>query len=142
MVYAITIIIMLIGVYRFDIHNQNHNKTLWYRLEWAILVFIAGLRYKIGGDTYAYMEYFETVPDIFQITDSDFKYSRFQPLFIILVSFIRSFSSCFLVFQLCHAILVNSAFFYFFRRNSEYPFTAVLFYALFFFLNYNTEVGS
>lgn len=140
MTYISALLVIFIGVIAYDIKGSKNGKSLWYVFEWFILVLIAGFRYKVGGDTYAMMDYYTYQPELSQLNASHFVDSRYPPLWIIFVSTIKSFSNEFWVFQLVNAIIVNTAFFLFFKKHCKYYYTCVCFYAVLLFLNYNTEI--
>lgn len=140
MIYIVVIIIFIIGVYNFDIHNKWENKETWYKLECFLLILLSGLRYKVGGDTVMYMISYDDIPPLKQLTANFIDYSRYQPLWIYLCSALKSASEEFVLLQIVHAAIVNPVFFYFFKKHSLYPFSCTLIYAVFFFMNYNTEI--
>jgi hypothetical protein len=107
-----------------------------------MLIFIAvsGFRYKVGGDTLAYFDFFEEYPFISELKNYDFIYSKWDPFWVILSSISKSIVNDFAFFQIIHAIVINSIIFKFFERHTTYRFTAVLVYSLFFYIYFNTEV--
>ena len=140
MIYLFCIFIILIGVFQFDLKGKKSGKSFWYYFIFFVLVLVAGLRYKVGGDTYPVMDYFMYQPDLNHLTSYHFVETRYPPLWIIFVSAIKSISNEFFVFQLIHAIIVNSAFFLFFKKHSNKSFTCILIYAVLLYFNYNTEI--
>ncbi len=142
MIYIIIVLLILVGIVCFDYANYIRGRKGYYLFLYILLVLIAGLRYKVGGDTFFYMEYWETnstLSDLFEYGFGDLS-GAYQPLWYLLSALCRSLSSDFVVFQIVHAIIVNSIFAWFFWKYAKLPFFATLLYALFFYLYYNTEV--
>ena len=139
MIYLIVLIILLIGVFKYERKNFKIGYK-WYILEWLLLVLLAGLRYKIGGDTASYMGEFDHYPSLSELSSFNFTDAARQPLWYVFTAICKSISQDFVCVQIVHALIVNTVFFWFFKTHSERCFSCVLIYGLFFFMNYNTEV--
>lgn len=131
---------LLVLCYRYDYAGHRRHKMTWTVISFITLVLIAGLRYRIGVDSIRYESFFEKVPKIWEITRIYFETTRWEPGFIVFMSICRSISDDFTVFQLLHALFVNTAVFYFFYRNSRHFFFCLTAYALMNFIPLNTEV--
>lgn len=140
MVYLIALALILIPSVKFDILKKKGNENVWYYICLAALTLIAGLRYRVGGDTIGYMLHFQTYPDITNIFTFDFQGAYYMPLWYIYNSIFKSFGDSFYVFQIVQAFLVNIAFFRFFKRYSKHFFSVLLLYFFGYYLYYNTEI--
>lgn len=140
MIYLITILVLLIGVIRFEILKRIDKNNLWFWFEWLFLVLLAGFRYKVGGDTQFYYDDFDNYPTLLDINEQFIKNSRFNILWIYLVSTCKTIVNDFAFFQIIHAIIVNTTFFLFFKKYTNRYFTAILIFNLLYFFKYNTEI--
>lgn len=140
MIYLVALSLILIPFFRFDILKKSGNEKLWYYICLSALTLIAGLRYRVGGDTLGYMVEFETYPDIAGIFKFDFGAAYFMPLWYVYNSIFKSLGDSFYVFQIVQAFLVNAAFFRFFKRYSKHFFAVLLVYFVGYYLFYNTEI--
>lgn len=139
MIYLVVLAILIVGLF-FDKSSNIRLQNKWLFLEWLSLVLLAGLRYKVGGDTIWYYEAYDKAPTLSQLSLSDITDNEYNILWILLTSSCKSLCSEFILFQIIHAIIVNTAFFTFFRRYVKRIFFAVLLYFVFYFFKYNTEI--
>lgn len=111
---------------------------------WAIYVFavlIMGFRYKVGMDTYNYMDAYQNIPTLDKIDYLNIFTYAYQPFYLLLNSFCKTFiSNEFYPVQLIQAIVVNWVIFRFIYQKSSKPFIALFFYFFIYFLYFNTEV--
>lgn len=113
MIYIITLVFLLIPVVRFDLMQLEGNKRMWALSEYVVLVLIVGLRYRVGGDTLFYMDFFEDYPTISELANFDFEDARYNPLWYVYNSIFKTFGNSFTIYQLVQATIVNLAFFRF-----------------------------
>lgn len=139
MIYLSALLLILIPFFRFDILKKGGNEKLWYYICLSALTLIAGLRYRVGGDTLGYMIHFNTYPNIVKIFTFNFKGAYYMPLWYVYNSIFKSLGDSFYVFQIVQALLVNLAFFRFFKRYSKHFFAVLLVYFVGYYLFYNTE---
>lgn len=140
MVYLAALVLILIPFFKFDILKKGGNEKLWYYICLSALTLIAGLRYRVGGDTLGYMVHFETYPTIAELSEFDFKGAYYTPLWYVYNAIFKSLGDSFYVFQIVQAFLVNLAFFRFFKRYSKRFFAVLLVYFVGYYLYYNTEI--
>lgn len=130
--YLIPILITLLCTIKYDI---NGNNDVWKKIGYLTLYFywviLLGIRYKVGGDTINYMGYYDWQPDLdtFEFTFGDL----IQPGYNLLCAFAKSISPEFYVFQIIHALIVNTLLFVFLWKNTKYVFSALL---SFYFVGY------
>jgi len=140
MIYFITFVFLFLLVLNFDIGNVKTGSNFWYKSAGLSLIFLSGLRYKVGGDTLAYFDFFDSYPLLSELTSYDFTNSRWDPMWVILSSISKSIYDDFTLFQIIHATFINIVIFDFVKKNTQYRFTAILIYYLFFYLYFNTEI--
>jgi hypothetical protein len=139
MLYIFIIIVLFLFALQYDVNRHKVSNTLivsW----WLVFVLLAGLRFKVGGDTSYYMTYYDQIPKISGFSYHTLLNDAFQPLWVILCSICKTISNDFTFFQFVHAIITNSIIFYFIKKNSNYFFTGILFYFIFYYFYFNTEV--
>lgn len=146
-VYALFILLTLIGSVFFDREEgYGKYKLLAYRALCLFLVLIAGLRYGLGGDSFQYMRDFEVnyeglLPDLWDTIDWQFHKMGYMPLWTAVNVLLRAVTDSFVVFQLIHALIVNSIICTIARRHTQYGFLFLLVYfVLGTFFIFNTEV--
>jgi hypothetical protein len=142
MIYFLVLSLLMIAAFFYDylyIKNSFRNLTYWFFL--IVFIIVSGFRYKVGGDSIGYLRSFENdVPTLANINfDFLFKY-KWEPLFNLLMSFSKTISSDFSLFQIIHAIILNVLFFNFFKKYTKNIFTTLIIYAFFSYLYLNTEI--
>jgi len=140
MYLLVFIFLLLLSVF-FDFLQVKGPKKFFYYLSMIILILIAGLRWKVGGDSITYQSRFETlIYPIDQFFNIRFLEIGWEPGYILINSIAKSIVSEFWFFQLIHASFVNIIIFRFFKRYTPYYFTAVLFYSFFYYFYFNMEI--
>ena len=140
MIYFLIFVFLLLLVLNFDLSRSKSNGNFWYRVAGLTLILVSGLRYKVGGDTLAYFDFFDSYPLITELKGYDFLNSRWDPMWVVISSISKSIFNDFTFFQLIHSIFINVVIFRFIKQNTQFKFTAVLVYYLFFYLYFNTEI--
>ncbi|WP_420846892.1 EpsG family protein [Mucilaginibacter straminoryzae] len=102
------------------------------------LVLLIGLRYMVGGDSYFYKLYFDSIPTSNAINISwDAEYQPFFSLFAYITKIIYpSFTS----FQIFHSIIINTVLFCFIIKNSRYRYFTLFLCLLMFYINFTVEI--
>ena len=118
--------------------HRKYRKILFYLL-FLYAVLLAGLRYRVGGDTIIYMDDYADLPTLSELSIEDFFYQQTEPFYLLLCVLVRMISPEFYLFQLIHALLVNFAVFRFFKKYSNYPFIGLFIYFLWFYFIFNYE---
>ena len=141
MIYLVVFILLLIPVVKYDLMAKSGGEGKWYYLKLIVLILLAGLRYRVGGDTLMYMSMYHEWPAIDELKYFDFETALYNPLWYIYTSIPKSISDEFWVFQMIQAVIVNSVFFWFFRKYSpQYYFSAILLYYLGYYCYFNMEI--
>ena len=139
MIYFVILFLMIYLSYQYDILGKTNNKESWYRLLLVAFILIAGLRYRLGGDTINYLKYFYyEIPYLWDISKEDL-FSGMEPLFLFLNSVVKSLGLKFFIVQLIQALIVNGLVFAYIKKHSLYPFTCVLFYSFYMYFFYSFE---
>ena len=137
--YIIVLLVLLYGCIHYDVKGNLDTKNRWLYFEWLVLVLLAGLRYKVGGDSIAYYnEFYSQWPTLSEVGTYDNE--RYNILWIYFIAICKSIIDEFWFLQIVHAVIVNTVFFRFFKKHTTYIYTAILFYFILYFFRYNTEV--
>lgn len=141
MIYLFAFILLLIPVVKYDWMAKTGGEKGWYYLNLIVLILIAGLRYRVGGDTLMYMAMYDEWPALDELKYFDFEESKYNPLWYIYASVAKWFSEEFWVLQMMQSVIVNSIFFWFFKKYSPlYYFSAILVYFLGYYCYFNMEI--
>ncbi len=140
MIYIIVLLLLLIPAVRYDFLKKTNGREFWFYLELLVLVLLAGLRYRVGGDTLEYIDYFDDYPFFSELVHFDFKNAYFNPLWYVYNAILKSIFNDFILFQIIQSIFVNSVFFWFFRKYTKFYFTAILIYYIGYYLYFNMEI--
>ena len=80
MIYIILLIFLSIPVVKYDLLAKKGGENLWFYSSLLLLILVAGLRYRVGGDTIVYMVEFTAYPKLDEPRYFDFATARFNPL--------------------------------------------------------------
>lgn len=138
-VYLIPVAATVLAALYYDWTGRKRGRDIVWYLLFVYLVLLVGLRYKVGGDTLNYMDYYAWAPDLSGWKFIDAK-NPYEPFFTLLVSAARSVSGEFYVFQLLHALILNACIFYYIAHNTKYRFSALFFCFLIYYIYFSTEV--
>lgn len=137
MVYALVLGLLLVLIYRYDIKGDNVNRDFWYHVVLISLILISGLRYRVGADTINYIyAFYHDIPPIVKL-DQDT--SGFEPLFLLMNSFVKTLGGKFYIVQILQAIFVNGLVLAYIKKHSQYLFSCILLYCFYCFPFYNYE---
>lgn len=140
MIYLVILLLIIWGVINFDNKQETPQSKCYLFFIWLILTLVAGLRYKVGGDTIGYFEQYKTWQDIGSFSFAIAQDSRFAIGYQLLWAICKSINPNFWFYQLVHAVIVNTTFFIFFRKTKNRTFLAILLYYLYSFFFYNMEI--
>lgn len=140
MFYVLILLLAIALMNYFDIRGKKKYKQFCYNLILVILILYAGLRYRIGGDTIAYLDsFYHLYPSIEEYDWKEFYIGK-DPLYTLINSVVKSLGGRFYVVQIIHAAFVNILIFKYFKKHTPYIFTSVFFYLITFYFLYNTEI--
>lgn len=141
MIYLLVFILLLIPVVKYDWMAKTGGENKWYFFNLVILILLAGLRYRVGGDTLMYMSMYNEWPAMDELKYFDFEEALYNPLWYIYTSVAKSINEEFWVLQMIQAVIVNCTFFHFFRKYSpQYYFSAILLYYVGYYCYFNMEI--
>ena len=139
LIYILLLIYLLLLFYVYDIKSYGKNRKLHYVLSCFILIIVAGLRYRVGLDTIAYMRSFDSPYYPFLAEFSIWGEYGSDIGWVFINSLAKSIGGGFYTVQFIQAIIVNIAVFWFVRRHSPKPFMAILLFFMFQWWNYCFE---
>lgn len=143
MLFYLTIVLFLgVGVVLFDIKKQTENKSFFLLVCFLLLVIMSSIRYRVGGDSLSYEDYYDGMPNLNNYVDYlDYNPFSYQPLWLLFVAICKSISSEFYVLQIMHALLFNLSLFLFINKHTTYVFSTLLllFFSLLYFY-YSFEI--
>ena len=139
LIYTLIFIYLSFLFYVYDIKSYKKDSWIHYTFSCIILILVAGLRYRIGVDTIAYMSSFESP---YYPTLESFRFSGDYGTdigWVFINSLAKTIGGGFYIVQLIQAVIVNVAVFWFIRRHSPKPFMAILLFFIFQWWNYCFE---
>jgi hypothetical protein len=105
-----------------------------------VFVIVGGFRDGLGVDTIHYVDFFNYVPTIDNLSKSYFDYTRFRPGFVIFYSFCKFIVNDITLAFVLESLFVNSVVLLFIKKHTKYPYLAILLYFLINFLEFNMEI--
>lgn len=139
MIYILVLIACLSLIFKCDFSKKISGKnSLMILLLFVALM--AGFRYMIGADTENYYDLYKQLPTLSGLGSDTSAWSRYQPGFVLLVSFVKTWFGYFFVLQLLEALFLNITIYFFITKHTKYFFTTLLLYLLLNYLEYNTEI--
>lgn len=138
MIYLIPLVLMIIGYSKYDFSKCKTKDFVLWGLLYFVLVLIIGLRYKVGGDTYNYMAYFEYAPELPFWTPIDV--SGFEPGFTLFSSLIKTYFDDIYIYQSIISAIMTFFLMRFIKQNTIYKYLAFLLIYVAVYLYFSTEV--
>ena len=102
------------------------------------IILISGLRYRIGGDTLNYIQWYEYMPTLDEIRFFDVV--KFQPLWLIFNSSFKSLDLSYFHFQFFHAVILNLSFLWLLRKHKFNTSLGILLYFVLIAGRFNFEI--
>ncbi|UBM57641.1 EpsG family protein [Marinilongibacter aquaticus] len=125
----------------YDVLGLRGGRGVAYILLCFALILLAGLRYRVGGDTSNYMHTHEIFPKLTSILTYDYASQRSIEIgWVIFSSACKMLSDDFVVLQLIHALFVNVIIFKFIYRYTRHIFLAATLYFILLFPYLNFEI--
>lgn len=139
MLYFATFVFILYSWIIVDIQHYKGVNNVCTVISTVILILIAGLRYRVGGDTLHYVDTYSSMPTFATLCGVDFG-EGYGPLWYLFCAIAKSLGGDFVYLQLLHACIVNLTFVFFFKKRSVSVLASLLIYFLIYFLYYNMEI--
>ena len=138
-IYILLLVYLLALYYIYDVRGVTKYRFGYYVFTCIILILVAGLRYRVGLDTNAYMRSFNQpyYPTLDQF--SWFANYGSDIGWVFINSIAKSVGCGFYTVQIIQALIVNVAVFWFIRRHSPKPFLGILLFFMFQWWNYCFE---
>lgn len=143
MIYIFVLVLILIGIYKYDLTDRLFSSSKKYNLYYTIafmLFFIAAFRYYNGGDTKNYAEHFLQMPSWVELSKHHFDDFRYQKGYIYFVAFIKGLWDNFIIQQIITALIVNIVVFRFVKKFSPFVFLTILMYFILNYFEFNMEI--
>lgn len=138
-IYILLLVYLIALFYIYDVRGVTKYRFAYYVFTCIILILVAGLRYRVGLDTNAYMRSFNQpyYPTLDQFSWFANYGSDIGWVFINAIA--KSVGCGFYTVQIIQALIVNVAVFWFIRRHSPKPFLGILLFFMFQWWNYCFE---
>ena len=142
MVYLVLFLLMLIGIYVYDVKGFQKKKLEFFYFILILLSFTSGLSYRLGTDILSYEASYEdylTLQDIDSwgyFTSMDNR----MPLWVFISSFFHTLGLPFVAFHLFQTMIVNLAVGYVVKKYSNAWFTVLVLYYVTLFPMFNYEI--
>ena len=139
MTYLICILLILFGIYKFDLGKIVDVKDHYYYLIVAYLILVSTLAYRIGDDGTVYEEEFLEYGNITNISKEYFMlYGGRLPGWVLLTTICKSIIPSYCFFKFFFSLIVNISFSALIKNITTYRFTGLLIYfgLLYFSLNF------
>ena len=141
MIYLALLFLLIILSLHYDINRKKVGRDQWYWAMLVVLIMIAGLRYRTTGDTIAYLYYFyHGCPDLLHLDYTRLDIYKYEPLWVLLNSSVKTLGGKFFVVQIIQASIVNIIIFKYFKKHSSYPFLCIFFYYILAYHYFNMMV--
>src|SRR5690606_4114704 len=140
LVYSIVLLLLMFGAFHYDYRKNVFLKKGYYVLVFLVMTAMTALRYRVGGDSLMYENYFSYLPDL---TEYLYWLSRgddlhYQPGYVLFTAICKTIDPDYYFYQAVHAVVVNTVFFWFIRKHTQYRFTVLFILYIFLFYFYLT----
>lgn len=140
LIYIVVILLLLFLSYYYDISSKRAGRDAWYNAVLVILILIAGLRWRVGTDTLAYLtRFYYQYPTLDNFSISNYGLGL-DPFYVLINVIVKTLGGRFYMVQIIQATIVNVLVFKYIKRHSKYLFTCVLFYFFVSYFTYNMEI--
>lgn len=135
MIYIVIFIYLFVLAFYYDVLGYRKYYNLHFVVSLCVLIFVSGLRYRLGADTVIYMLYYNHYcHDIFHLTHWDLSGGiyEYELLWVILNSIFKTFTDDFWPVQLIVSTIHISAWGYFVKKVCpNYCFLMLVFFFFF-----------
>lgn len=138
-IYILLLVYLIALFYIYDVRGVTKYRFAYYVFSCIILILVAGLRYRVGLDTNAYMRSFNQSVYPY-LEDFSFFHNYGADIGWVFINSIAKSVGCgFYTVQIIQALIVNIVVFWFIRRHSPKPFLGILLFFMFQWWNYCFE---
>lgn len=140
MIYCAILFLLVCLSFQYDLNGTKKGRDIWYGIMLMAFILVAGLRWRIGIDTPAYLyNFYHEYPPLGQFSWEDYPIGK-DPFFALINSFVKTIGGRFYLVQLIQATIVNVLIFKFIKKHSKYIFACLFFYSLTCYTTYNMEI--
>ena len=134
MIYVVAFILILYSWILVDLKHYRKLSSVCICVIIVFLILIAGLRYRVGGDSLHYIDTYTSMP-----TWKNWEFFSFDegygPLWYLFCAISKTLGADFVYLQLLHAIIVNLTFLYVFKKRSVNVISCFLIYFLIYYIS-------
>lgn len=140
MIYCAILFLLVCLSFQYDLNGTKKGRDIWYGIMLMAFILVAGLRWRIGIDTPAYLyNFYHGIPTLDQFSWEDYPIGK-DPFFVLINSVVKTIGGRFYLVQLIQATIVNVLIFKFIKKHSRYIFACLFFYAITCYTTYNMEI--
>lgn len=136
-IYVFILSLIVIGIIFYDIGKSERNKNKYFNIVYVLMAIVAIFRYGVSPDTMNYMTAYEYIPPLESITWDSFLRFRFDILYTLTNSIVKSIFDSFLGVQIIHGLLVYVSFY----KLIKFLHADKFFVLLYFYLQYYLVFG-
>lgn len=140
MVYLLILFTILFFLYLTEVKGKRAWTLPGCYIVWLLFVFVAGLRYRVGGDSLYYQDIYPSLPSFGELKNYGLYENGYGPLWYLFCATTKAIDNRFVVMQIVHALIINTAMIYFFNKYSRHLFACLLVYYVFYYLYFNMEI--
>ena len=143
MIYVVVLLYIFFLIIRFDYHKAEEGRDQHYFFLLLIFIFVSGLSYRLGIDVVRYQGLFESGEyslNDFNLFDFGERQTATEPGWVFVNAVVYNLTHNWVIFKLLLAAFFNGVVFWFFKKHSPAPFTAVFIYAIMGFFQINFQV--
>lgn len=140
MIYLLILFTILFFLYLTEVKGKRAWTLPGCYIVWLLFVLVAGLRYRVGGDSLYYQDIYPSLPSFGELKNYGLYENGYGPLWYLFCAATKAIDSRFVVMQIVHALIINTAMVYFFNKYSKHLFACLLVYYVFYYLYFNMEI--
>lgn len=140
MIYLLILFTILFFLYLTEVKGKRAWTLPGCYIVWLLFVFVAGLRYRVGGDSLYYQDIYPSLPSFGELKNYGLYENGYGPLWYLFCAATKAIDTRFFVMQIVHALIINTAMIYFFNKYSRHLFACLLVYYVFYYLYFNMEI--
>lgn len=140
MVYLFILFIILFFLYLSDVKKERYWKLPGSYIIWLLFVLVAGLRFRVGGDSLYYQDIYPSFPLFKDLRNYGLYENGYGPFWYLFCATTKAIDTQFFIMQIIHALIINTVIIWFFNKYSRHLLACLLIYYIFYFLYFNMEI--
>lgn len=133
MVYISIFILLTCLIYHYDYKHNDRGRLFWLVTVTLLFVVLGGLHYRVGFDSLQYERFYDQLKPLNSISAKEIDSSRFATGFILLASFTKMIDPEPVLLYFIESGFVCGVVTWFFKRNTNHPFFALLMFFCYMF---------